>query len=65
MLDLATGSRYRLPRADPELGIPYGMYFDEDTRRLVVAHIGDIKGKTHPGGIAVYRASSSRNPPEQ
>ncbi len=58
VLDLTTGHGHQLERASPELGAPYGMYFDEAERRLIVAHIGDLRGRSHPGGIAVYRASS-------
>ncbi len=56
VLDLATGRRQQLRRAPPELGAPYGMYFDRTERRLIVAHVGNIDDKPHPGGIAVYRA---------
>jgi len=44
-----------LPRRDDVVGPPYGFFFDKASRELLVAYLGDIRGRSQTGGFAVYR----------
>ena len=40
-------------------GVPYGMFFSNNTNRLYISFIGDIYGKKNKGGIAVYTVENN------
>ncbi|MDG2075272.1 MAG: hypothetical protein P8J24_01845 [Arenicellales bacterium] len=43
-----------LPSRDDITGPPYGFFFDTASRELLVAYLGDIRGRSQTGGFAVY-----------
>ncbi|KAA3625815.1 MAG: hypothetical protein DWQ08_08940 [Proteobacteria bacterium] len=57
VVDLSDGTQHYVDNPPGLAGPPYGLHFDSQSKELIATWIGDIRKRTHRGGIVVYRVS--------